>query len=229
MLKIARVIPVLVLFLTCWSHPAFPQEAERVLTVTGEGSVAVETAIAIIRLGVSVTGDTAVQVQQKVAEQTDRLVTKLQELKVDNLQTTGISLYPQYSDRGNARITEVRGQNTVQFEVPLEVAGDTLDSSVIAGATQVNSVTFRPNDADAEAGRDEALRLAVDDALSQADVVLESLGLTREFIRNVQVNSSSHSPAPLPYERTAALSSPSTPVIGGDRTISATITLSVQY
>ena len=229
MLKIARFIPLVVLCLTCWSSPAIAQEPERVLTVTGTGRVAVETAIATVRLGVAVTGNSAVEVQQRVAEQTDRLVNKLQELQVDNLKTTGISLYPQYSNRGDGRITEVQGQNSVQFEVPIEAAGATLDSAVIAGATQVDSVSFRPNDEDSQAGRDEALRLAVDDALMQADGVLDALGLTRDFIRNIQVNSSNLTPPPVPFERSASVRSASTPVIGGDRTISATVTLSVQY
>lgn len=226
--KIARVLPLLLVGWICWSQPTFAQELNQLLTVTGEGSVAVETAIATIRLGVSVTGESATEVQQQVAEQSDSLVKKLQDLEVSNLKTTGISLYPQYSERGGLRITEVRGTNTVQFEVPVAVAGDTLDSAVIAGASQIQSVTFRPTDEDAEAGRNQALALAVEDAIAQADVVLGSLGLERQTIHSIQVNSSSHTPPPVPYERTA-ISAASTPVIGGERTISATVTVTVHY
>ena len=219
----------LALCLTCWG-PAIAQDVERGLTVTGEGLVEVETAIATIRLGVSITGDSASNVQQLVAEQMDELVNKLRELEVSNLQTTGISLFPVYSNRENTRLNEVRGTNTVQFEVPVEQAGNTLDSAALAGASQVESVTFRPTDDDALAGRNEALRLAVEDALGQADVVLKALNLEQQTIHSIQVNSSSYSPEPFEYERSLSSSvAPPTPVIGGANTISATVTLTVQY
>ena len=231
MTKLLSGIVTCILCLACWGTPAIAQDLERGLTVTGEGSVAVPTAIATIRLGVSLTGDSAADVQRQVAERMNALVSELQDLEVDNLQTTGISLFPEYSNRDNARLNRVRGTNTVQFEVPVEQAGDTLDSAALAGASQIDSVRFRPTDDDAEAGRDEALRLAVADALAQADVVLGSLNLDRQAIHSIQVNSNSYSPEPYELQRSWSTSSAdaTTPVIGGDRTITATVTLTVQY
>lgn len=82
---------------------ASPAEGSRMLTVTGQGSVSVENSIALIRLGVVIQGETAQSVQQQVAERSERLVNRLKELQVGALQTTGISLYPQY-DIGMANL-----------------------------------------------------------------------------------------------------------------------------
>ncbi|MGK7911623.1 MAG: SIMPL domain-containing protein [Synechococcus sp.] len=230
MTKLLSGIAICILCLMGWGNPAIAQDIEPGLTVTGDGSVSVPTAIATIRLGVSISGDSATEVQQQIAERMDTLVSELQELNVDNLQTTGISLYPEYSSREDSRINRVRGTNTVQFEVPVEQAGQTLDSAALAGASQIDSVTFRPASDVAEAGRDEALRLAVADSLAQANVVLESLNLGRQSIYSIQVNSSSYSPEPLQLQRSAAVSSAaSTPVLGGEQTINASVTLTVQY
>ena len=137
-----------------WASPAMAEDPARVLTVSGQGQVSVETAIASIRLGVSVEGESVEAVQAEVAERSDRIVTKLQELGVDRLQTAGISLYPQYThDRNDEpRITTVRGENIVQFEVPVDVAGEVLDAAVAAGASRIDSVSFRPTDEDSIAG-----------------------------------------------------------------------------
>ncbi|WP_017327242.1 SIMPL domain-containing protein [Synechococcus sp. PCC 7336] len=205
------------------------EELDRTLTVTGRGTVAVETAIATIRLGVAVEGESASEVQAEVAERTDSVVSKLQELAIDNLQTTGISLYPQTFTREDTRITSVRGENTVQFEVPVEVAGKTLDDAVGAGASRIHSISFRPTDENAEAGRDEALRLAVDDAISQAEVVLDALDFELTSIRTIQVNSASNNPIPVVQFGELSRAAATTPVVGGDRDISATVTVTVEY
>ena len=212
--------------------PLAAGELDRTLTVTGQGVVAVETAIAKIRLGVSVEGESADEVQAEIAERTERTIAQLRDLDVDNLQTTGISLFPRTTQRNGARIRSVRGDNIVQFEVPIANAGATLDAAVAAGASRIDSVTFRPTDADAEAGRNQALRLAVDDAVSQAEVVLTALDLELASIRTVEVNSASNNPVPVAQFERGALSSASsiaTPVVGGERTISATVTLAVGY
>ena len=204
---------------------------ERVLTVTGRGSTLVETAIATIRLGVDVSGDSAEKVQVDVAERSNRLIEALKKQEVDRLQTTGISLFPDYegSYRDNKRPRSIRGRNTVQFEVPIERAGEVLDRAVASGAGQIQSVTFRPNKDVLEGGRKAALELAVADARSQADVVLGTLNFQVQSIRNIQIGGST-APAPVAFEGSAlARSSAPTPVIGGEQTLSAQVTLAISY
>lgn len=205
--------------------------SERVLTVTGQGSTLVETAIATVRLGVEVSGPAAEQVQAEVAQRSNRLVEELRAQQVERLQTTGISLFPNYdgSYRNGDRPRGMRGQNIVQFEVPIERAGEILDRAIAAGAGQIQSVTFRPTDEVLEAGRKAALERAVADARSQADVVLGTLNFQVKSIRNIQVGGGS-APAPIALEGAAlARSSAATPVIGGEQTVNARVTLAIEY
>lgn len=204
---------------------------ERVLTVTGRGSTLVETAIATIRLGVEVSGANAEQVQAEVAARSNRVIEELRSQNVERLQTAGISLFPEYdgSYRDSSRPRGMRGRNTVQFEVPVERAGEMLDLAVASGAGQIQSVTFRPTDDVLEAGRRAALELAVADARSQADIVLGTLNFQVQSIRNIQIGGST-APEPVPFEGVAlARSSAPTPVIGGEQTVNAQVTLAISY
>ncbi|MEO1134573.1 MAG: SIMPL domain-containing protein [Cyanobacteria bacterium J06639_1] len=150
---------------------------------------------------------------------------------VDRLQTAGISLFPEYdgSSRDRDRPRSMRGRNTVQFEVPVDRAGEILDLAVASGAGQIQSVTFRPTEEVLEAGRKAALELAVADARSQADVVLGALNFQVQSIRNIQIGGST-APEPVPFEGLAlARSSAPTPVVGGEQTVSAQVTLAISY
>jgi hypothetical protein len=215
---------------------ASPGEGSRMLTVTGQGSVSVENSIALIRLGVVIQGETAQsvqQVQQQVAERSERLVNRLKELQVSALQTTGISLYPQYDYRdGQPRLTGVQGQNSLQFEVPVARAGQVLDEAVAAGATQVESVSFRADEATLLEARSRALTQAVKDAQRQAQDVLGALNLSIRSVERIQIQSDGYMiPPPIPFARAdyARLETASTPVEGGQQTVSAQVTLEIRY
>ena len=69
---------------------------ERVLTVTGRGERSVKTTKARIQLGVNVEGKTAIAVQEEVARQANSIVSRLQQLNVEKLQTTSVQLSPKY-------------------------------------------------------------------------------------------------------------------------------------
>lgn len=213
---------------------ANPSEGSRLLTVTGQGSAQVEVSIARIRLGVMLQGDSAQAVQQQVAERSERLVTRLKELQVKALQTTGISLYPQYDYRdGQSRLVGVQGQNSVQFEVPVAKAGQVLDEAVAAGATQVESVSFRAEDAVLVQARSHALAQAVEDAQRQAQDVLGALNLTPTSVERIQIHGEGYvAPPPIPLAASAEFARSemaSTPVEGGEQTVRAQVTLEIRY
>ncbi len=213
---------------------ANPSEGSRLLTVTGQGSTPVETSIAVIRLGVVLQGDSAQSVQQQVAERSAGLVNRLKELQVNALQTTGISLHPQYDYReGQPRLTGVQGQNSVQLEVPVARAGQVLDEAVAAGATQVESVSFRADDAALVQARSSALTQAVEDAQRQARDVLGALNLTLGSVERIHVHNDGRvAPPPIPLAASgdfARSEMASTPVEGGEQTVRAQVTLEIRY
>ncbi|MGF1575958.1 MAG: SIMPL domain-containing protein [Cyanophyceae cyanobacterium] len=205
------------------------------LTVSGQGLVTVETSIAVVRLAVWLEGESAAAVQEEVAKRTNSLVEQLRQEDVQKLQTTGISLNPRYTYRdGVTEQVGVEGQNAVQFEVPIDQAGAVLDGAIEAGATQIQSVSFKAADDVIQAAREEAIRLAIADAQDQSGVALAALNLTQSGIASIDIHGSNQAPAPVSmmmadsYSASSRESAP-TPVIGGEQMIQANVTLKVRY
>lgn len=204
----------------------------RTLTVTGHGQESVQTTKAEVRLGVEAQGPDAAAVQQEVARRSAAVVALLRSRQVEKLETTGIQLSPQYrySD-GESTLVGYSGSNTVSFQVPTEAAGPLLDEAVNAGANQIQSVSFVATDAALEAARQEALRQAVADAQAQANTVLSSLNLSSQEVVSIQVDGASPPPpVPMPRAMRADMAAEaSTPVIGGEQTVDARVTLQIRY
>lgn len=213
--------------------PAQAQETTfKTLTVTGQGKQMIPTTLAEVRLGVEIRGETAQQVQQQVANQTDAVVKLLRSRNVEQLQTTGIRLNPQYDYKENERrLLGYIGTNTVSFRTANEQAGVIMDEAVKAGATRIDGISFTATDPAIAAAQKQALKKATSDAQQQADAVLESLNLSRKEVVSIQVNGA-QTPPPRPVPEMAAArvaSDASTPVVGGDQTVRAAVTLQISY
>ncbi len=214
--------------------PAIAQEAAmRTLTVTGQGQELVPTTKAQVSLGVEVQGQDAAVVQQQVAERSARVVELLRARNVEKFETTGIRLTPRYRyDNGESNLIGFTGSNMVSFRVPIEAAGPLLDDAVEAGANQIQNISFVAADAALEAAQQEALRKAVAEAQTQANTVLSALNLGPEEIVSIQINDA-NAPMPIPMPREAVLaqaeSDVNTPVIGGEQTVQARVTLQIRY
>ncbi|MEO0984242.1 MAG: SIMPL domain-containing protein [Cyanobacteria bacterium J06639_14] len=206
----------------------------KVLTVTGQGQEFIQTTQTHVDLGVEVRGQTANEVQQDVAQQSTAVIELLRDRNVAKLQTTGIRLNPQYNyDRdGQGRITGYIGVNTVSFEMLTEKVGTLLDDAIGAGATQIQGVRFIADDEAMVAARNVALQAATTDAQSQANAVLGALKLGSQEIIGIQINGAS-GPIPIPLPQQARLTEASaeysTPIVGGEQTVNATVTLQIRY
>ncbi len=214
--------------------PATAQEVGmKVLTVTGQGQEFIQTTKTHVDLGVEVRGQAANEVQQDIAQRSTAVIELLRDRKVEKLQTTGIRLNPQYNyDRGEGRITGYVGVNTVSFEMPTEQVGTLLDEAIEAGATQIQGVSFIASDEAMAAARKVALQAATAEAQSQAEVVLGGLGMSVEEIIGIQIDGAS-GPIEIPVAQQSRLAESSvaydTPVIGGEQTVRATVTLQIRY
>jgi uncharacterized protein YggE len=214
--------------------PAIAQEAAmRTLTVTGRGESSVQTTRAQVVLGVEVQGREAEAVQQEVAQKSAAVVDLLQSRNVENLETTGVQLNPRYNyNDGRSEVVGFVGSNTVSFEMPIETVGVLLDDVVSAGANQIRNVSFMAEDEVLEAARQEALTAATADARTQANTVLGALNLSAQEIVSIQIDGANPPmPIPLPQRAEAASlqSDATTPVIGGEQTVNARVTLQIRY
>jgi uncharacterized protein len=209
----------------------------RTITVTGQGTVNIPSTQARVSLGVEVRGKTADEVQQEVAKRSNAVVNLLKSRQVDKLQTTGISLQPEY-DYGNnpsgnnqPRLIGYIGTNTVSFRLSIDKSGAIVDEAVKTGATRIDSISFLASDEEMSKAQQEAIKKAALDAQSQADSVLAALNLARKEIVGIQINNNAYSPV---YTQNANFSNrdsiaQSSPVIGGEQVISASVTLQISY
>ncbi len=240
---ISKSIPlwsVLPIAITCIglaiAVPALAQERLlRTLTVTGRGVENIDTTLTQVRLGVEAQGKTAEAVQQEVARRSSAVVTLLRSRKVDKLETTGINLSPTYNyEGGRQTLTGYTASNMVSFQIPTPQVGTLLDEAVKAGASRIDGLSFMASDAAIADAQKQALREATQDAQSQADAVFSALNITRREVVSIQVNGAGRPPVPYPVPvpmmaEMKAGAAPSTPVIGGEQKVEATVTLTISY
>lgn len=216
-------------------RPTMAQEQVlRTLTVTGEGTTRIPTTLTDIRLGVEVQANTAAEAQQSVAQRTSTLVDFLRSRPIERLQTTGIQLQPNYQYENNQRrLVGYTGTNLVSFRIETDAIGNLLDEAVKAGATRIDSVSFTATEAAIAAAQKEALREATSEARQQAQAVLEALQFQSQEIVNIRINGANLPPEPLvrsaeTFQSTADAQG-TTPVIGGEQTVNASVTLQIRY
>ncbi|MGF1540357.1 MAG: SIMPL domain-containing protein, partial [Pleurocapsa sp.] len=182
--------------------------------------------------GVEIQGKTAAEVQQEVARRSSAVVELLRTKNVAGLQTTGIRLEPNYDYSNNQRnLVGYIGTNTVSFRLQSDRVGSLLDETVQAGASRIDEVSFTATPEAIREAQKEALRQATLDARSMADVVLNTLNLTAKEIVSIQVNDTNvPPPMPLQMERLSKADvAIDTPVIAGEQTIRASVTLQISY
>lgn len=227
------VIPTISLFLNLtMMNPAFAQEKVlQTLTVTGQGVERIPTTLTQVQLGVEIQGKTATEVQQQVAKQTSTVVDFLRSRNVERLQTAGIGLQPNYDFSNNQRrLIGYIGTNTVSFRLKTEQVGTLLDEAVQKGATRIDGVSFTATDDAIAVAQKEALKRATQDAQQQSDAVLRALNLTAKDVVSIQINGA-NPPQPKFYSEQLSRASAdvSTPVVGGEQTVQASVTLQISY
>ncbi len=225
---------VLAIFLSLvFINPVMAQEPRlRMLTVTGEGVERIPTTLTQVQLGVEIQGNTAAEVQQLVAQRTSAVVDFLGSGQVERLQTTGIRLEPNYQYKDNQRsLVGYIGTNTVSFRLKTEQVGALLDEAVKAGATRIDGVSFTATEAAISTAQKEALRQATTDAQQQADAVLEALNLKAQEVVGIQVGGANLPPPRIIQAEglVRAPTSESTPVVGGEQIVRASVTLQISY
>ncbi|TRU35684.1 MAG: DUF541 domain-containing protein [Microcystis aeruginosa Ma_MB_F_20061100_S20] len=222
----------LILINTGLVMPSYADARElRTITVTGEGIENIATSQAIVRLGVEVQGKEAGKVQQETANRSDAVVKFLRSRQVEKLETTGISLQPNYDFSNNQRrLIGYIGANLISFQIDIAQAGSLIDEAVKVGATRVDGVSFTAGESAIAAAQRTALIKATEQAREQATIVLQALGLLPKETVSIQVGNTSN---PVPIARSEAVfrsaDAASSPVIGGEQTLRAAVTLEISY
>lgn len=162
-------------------------ENERLVSVTGEGTVVGAPDMAMITLGVVSEAATARDALAANSQQMNGIITALKEggMEARDLQTSGFSVEPIYSQppadqdpsvQFRLEIVGYRVQNGVTLRIrDLTRVGAVLDQVVTLGANSISGPTFSVDDP--AALEDQARGAAIADALRKGKLYAESAGL----------------------------------------------------
>jgi uncharacterized protein YggE len=139
---------------------------KRTVTVSGHGKVTVKPDTATLSMGVSVTGSKANEALRLAADKSDAMIKVLTTLgvKTDDIQTSGLSLYPQYDVTGR-KVTGYNVTNNLSITIrKLGDAGSIIDAAAayVGNEITIGGISFYVDDTEA------ALANARKDAMSNA-------------------------------------------------------------
>lgn len=163
------------------------------IIVGGEGSVTVKPDIARINLGVETEALTAGEAQKRNAELMTKVVNKLKTLGLmeKDIQTTGFKLYPvrqYFKEINREKITGYRVVNQVTVTVrDLAKLGEVIDSSIKAGANNIDNVFFSVESV--KKWQEKAIAEAIKNARSKAEGIAKASGVKiRKVISIIESN-----------------------------------------
>ena len=205
------------------------QPPQRTVTVTGTGKVTLTPDIAYISIGVHTETASATDAVSGNNTQAQAVIKAIKGFGVadKDIQTTNFSINPQQQTDANGKVTGIiyAVDNTVYVTVrDLTKLGDLLDSTVTAGANNINSIQF--DVADKTAALSQARLAAVADASKQANELTKATNVTLGDVQTISYYDTT-APVTVQYDR-VALAAPapaSVPVQAGSMQIYTTVTI----
>ena len=199
------------------------------ITVSGTGRIAVEPDVADLRLGVSVARPTVDSARADAAQAMTAILAAIKDAGVTSrdIRTTLLSVQPRYDYRDGKPpvLTGYELANVVEVTIrDLASLGGVIDGSLSAGATSMDSLSFRVEDP-TEAER--AARLAaMAQARSRADVLAEAAGVAIAGVGDVVEGGGPQPGYPQPKAARMLLADTATPVEGGATEVSVSVSVS---
>jgi len=209
--------------------PPPPAEASVVVS-TGEGMVKHAPDRAWVTIAAESRAKTPGDAQKSNADAMSAVMQKIKgtSIPAEAVRTASYDLQPEF-DYANGKQT-LRGyvaRNSVEVRIDdLAKLGSVIDVSVGAGATSVSNIRFDLKDR--TAAEQEALKLAVADAKSQADAAAQAAGMRVERIVRLEVHRDASVPQPRPMmamRSEMAMAAAPPPMSPGELEVRAMVTL----
>ncbi len=149
------------------------------VTSTGRGQGASCARPGRVTFGVSTQGTDAKKTLGAASKQAEQIVAALKKAGIDakDLQTSGVSLYPQqdYREGQAPRITGYQASIQVRATIKdIATTGDVITTAANAGATDIGGPTFTLSEQ--ATSRNEAIEKAVADARARAETMATAAG-----------------------------------------------------
>jgi uncharacterized protein len=201
---------------------------DRLITVTGEGSVTVVPDLAFVNLGVSHDAETADEALTAMSLGMTAVLARLEAAGIapTDIQTGQLSLSQRYDDSsydGRAKIVGFTATTTVNVRVrDMAKLGGILDAVVEDGANQFGGITF--DIADRTAAMEASRRDAVADGRARAELYADAAGVTLGDLVTLNEQGGYMAPAPMMEARMAA-DAGSVPIAAGELSLQTSVTM----
>jgi hypothetical protein len=199
---------------------------EKLVTVTGEATVAVAPDAAMIRIGVSSQDKTAREASDANARQMTAVLAAIKSNNIADrdIQTSRLSLQPQYDPNksGTARLTGFQATNQVTVRIrDIGNLAAVLDSAISAGANEMSGIEFIVSEQSKllDRARDDAIA----DARRKAELYAKAAGSRLGHVVGISEEGSAAAPRPMQALRAGAV-----PISPGEQTLRAAVTVSYE-
>jgi hypothetical protein len=200
--------------------------AERLVTVTGEATVAVAPDAAVIRIGVTSQNKTAREASEANAKQMTAVLAAIKDTGIADrdVQTSRLSLQPQYDPNksGTAHLTGFQATNQVTVRIrDIDKLPVFLDRAIAAGANEMSGIEFVISEQSKllDRARDDAIA----DARRNAELYAQAAGSKLGPVVSITEEGSAAQPRPMQAMRAGAV-----PIAPGEQTLRATVTVSYE-
>jgi uncharacterized protein YggE len=200
----------------------------RKMILTGRGQVTVTPDLAALRLGVQTTGDNVTAAQAENTESSRNVINSLRQLGITDIRTVQYQINKLYDYEDGRQIDRgYQVRNILEIRTDrMEDVGNVIDTAVYHGANTVESITFDVEDPSLY--YQQALNLAVEDAMQKADAIAAGLQISFQPVP-VLITESTGAPIPFRTAYAAREGSFSTPVEPGNMQIEANVTVEFVY
>lgn len=201
-------------------------EEDRVITVTGIGSVETVPDMAMLRLGVTHQAKQAADAMAATTEGVAAVLGRLEEAGIEarDMQTDQLSLQPVWSDynSNDRRITGFVASNMLMVRVrDLDTLGRVLDLVITDGANSFNGLSFGLQEP--KPAQDAARAAAVADAIDRAQQLAEAAGVTLGPIQSISEQGGA--PRPQMMEMATARMAADVPIAQGEVSVAAQVNI----
>ena len=203
------------------------ERADPTVTVGASASVEAAPDLAVVRVAVEATAESAEEARSTVATAAERMRTALRDAGVpdENVSTEAFNVYPQYDYGDETReLVGYRAVHAYRVEVTPARAGEVVDTAVGNGASSVHGVSFTLSEEAQQELREEALTRAVENARADAETVATASGVSLGDVRSIST-SDGGSGGPLPFAEERSTDGASTTVEPGTVSVSASVTV----
>ena len=199
---------------------------EKLVTVTGEATIAVAPDAAIIRIGVTSQDKTAREASDANAKQMSAVLAAIKDTGIAerDIQTSRLSLQPQYdsSKSGNARLTGFQANNQVTVKIrDIDKLAIVLDRAIASGANEMSGIEFVVSEQSKML--DQARDDAVADARRKADLYAKAAGAKLGSVVSISEEGPTAQPRPMQAMRAGAV-----PIAPGEQTLRAIVTVTYE-